>query len=259
MALAGLLAAGAGVLVLDLVLGLPDVAAAYRANAPDLGAALGLTVLALGYLPNAVLAGTSWMLGPGVAVGTAGASPFATYGRPALDLSVAGRVPHDSRPGVGRRGAGAAGSGRGADRAALLPGAAGATAAGRGRGRVLAAVTMGWLALFAGGRLAAGPFDPVRLPVELLVLAVLGLVGVPAVLVVRLRRGRPAAAAADPEGGAGESAPGGDELLEAEAEAGAASVAEVGESDGPGGDGAAGSAGGVDSDRGSGSGRLDDR
>ena len=135
VALAGLLAAGAGVLVLDLVLGLPDVAAAYRANAPDLGAAVGLTVLALGYLPNAVLAGTSWMLGPGVAVGTAERVPVRHLRRPALHLSVAGRVPHDSGPGVGRRGAGAAGSGRGADRAALLPGAAGATAAGRGRGQ----------------------------------------------------------------------------------------------------------------------------
>ncbi len=197
VALAGLLTAGAGVLVLALVLGLPDVAAAYRTNAPDLGAAVGLTVLALGYLPNAVLAGTSWMLGPGVAVGTASASPFATYAGPHSTFPLLAAFPTTPAPvwagavlvlpalvGVltGLRCCRA-------PRAQRLPAAVGAG--------VLAAVTIGWLALFAGGRLAAGPFDPVRLPVELLGLAVLGLVGVPAVLVVWLRRGRPAAVAAD--------------------------------------------------------------
>jgi hypothetical protein len=254
VALAGLLTAGAGVLVLDLVLGLPDVAAAYRINATDLGAAVGLTVLALGYLPNAVLAGTSWMLGPGVAVGTASASPFATYAGPHSTFPLLAAFPTTPAPAW----AGAVlalpalvGVLTGlrccrAPRAQRLPAAVGASA--------LAAVTTGWLALFAGGRLAAGPFDPVRLPVELLGLAVLGLVGVPAVLVVWLRRERPAVVTADP---GGEPGPGGDELLEAETDvpggAGVAAVAEAGDSAGLGPDGATGSAGGVDSDQDSGS------
>jgi Family of unknown function (DUF6350) len=257
VALAGLLTAGAGVLVLDLVLGLPDVAAAYRTNATDLGAAVGLTVLALGYLPNAVLAGTSWMLGPGVAIGTASASPFATYAGPHSTFPLLAAFPTTSAPvwaGAVLALPALVGALTGlrccrAPRAQRLPAAVGAS--------VLAAVTMGWLALFAGGRLAAGPFDPVRLPVELLVLVVLGLIGVPAVLVVWLRRGRPAVVTADPGGGSGavesvsvedgaeSSVPGEDEPLEAETD-----VPGVAESDGPGRDGAAGSAGGVDSDQG---------
>jgi hypothetical protein len=247
VALAGLLTAGAGVLVLALVLGLPDVAAAYRINAPDLGAAVGLTVLALGYLPNGVLAGASWMLGPGVAVGTASASPFATYAGPHSTFPLLAAFPTAPAPvwagavlvlpvlvGVltGLRCCRA-------PRPQRLPAAVGAG--------VLAAVAMGWLALFAGGRLAAGPFDPVRLPVELLGLAVLGLVGVPAVLVVRLRREGPAVVTADPGGASGAaesvSVDDEDERLGPDAD-----VAPVGDVDGPGRDGAG--SGGVDPDRG---------
>jgi hypothetical protein len=54
---------------------------------------------------------------------------------------------------------------------------------------VSTAALTGLLAFLSGGRLATGPFDPVRLPVELLVPAVLLWVGVPIMLIAVLRTG----------------------------------------------------------------------
>jgi hypothetical protein len=69
------------------------------------------------------------------------------------------------------------------------------------------AAATGLFAWLTGGRLASGPFDPVRLPVELLVPAVLLWVGVPIMLVAVFRsgveegRGDAAVAAATDDGG----------------------------------------------------------
>jgi hypothetical protein len=68
------------------------------------------------------------------------------------------------------------------------------------------AVVVGVLAFLTGGRLATGPFDPVRLPVELLVPAVLLWVGVPIMLVAVLRSGAEAAPSVAGTAGADESA-----------------------------------------------------
>jgi hypothetical protein len=65
----------------------------------------------------------------------------------------------------------------------------------------LTAIGAGLLAVLAGGRLAAGPFDPITVPAGELVLAVLAFVGVPAVLVARRwprRADRAEAVAAEP-------------------------------------------------------------
>jgi hypothetical protein len=92
VALTGLALVGAVVLLAGLVLSAPDVAGAYHELAPDVGSGLGVTLLAMAYLPNAVVGGLSWALGPGIAVGTAGASPFAAYaGEPSS------RTPHRRR------------------------------------------------------------------------------------------------------------------------------------------------------------------
>ncbi len=190
VAVTGLVTAGGALVLLVLALSAPIIAAAYRAAAPDLGAAAGLTVLAVGYLPNAVLAGTSWMLGPGVSVGTATASPFATYAGEASTFPLLAAVPTAPAPAwapavlvlpvlVGVL------TGRQCGRLPVQQRVPAATG-----GSVLAAIAIGWLAVGAGGRLAAGPFDPVRLPAEILVPAVLLLVGVPAVLVAGRGRGR---------------------------------------------------------------------
>ncbi|MGI9002576.1 MAG: cell division protein PerM [Pseudonocardia sp.] len=189
VALVGLAVSGAAVLLAGLFLGAADVAAAYRELAPDAGAGLGVTLLALAYLPNAVLAGVSWALGPGVAVGTATASPFATGAGEPSSFPLLAALPTTAPPSwaavvLALPVAAGALAGltcrRGAAQAQRLPSAAGAA--------VLTAVAVGLLASLAGGRLAAGPFDPVRLPVELVVPAVLLWVGVPTVGVALARR-----------------------------------------------------------------------
>jgi Family of unknown function (DUF6350) len=189
VALVALLTAGASVLLVALVLGAPPVAESYRQLAPGPGAGIGLTLLVLAYLPNAVVAGTSWVLGPGVAVGTATASPFAAYpGSPsrfpllaafpatpppvwallALVLPVAAGVLAGMR------------CRRAVDGPARLPAAVTAT--------VLTALALGLLAVLSGGRLAAGAFDPIQVPAGLVIPAVLLLVGVPALLVAGVQR-----------------------------------------------------------------------
>lgn len=188
---------GALLLAVDLVLAARSVESAYAGLAPGFGAALGVTLLALAYLPNAVVAGTAWALGPGVAVGTASASPLAvSAGRPVPFPLLAG-LPAGPAPawalvvfllpvGVGvlvglicRR------VPAGRDDVAVRLQAAAAAA-------VLVALGMALLGVLAGGRLAAGPFDPVRLRPELLLLAVLLWVGGPALLVAAFQRTGPA-------------------------------------------------------------------
>jgi hypothetical protein len=190
VALAGLAFTGAAVLLAGLVLRATEVAAAYRDLAPSLGAGIGVTLLVIAYLPNAVLAGMSWALGPGVAVGTATASPFAVHVAEPSSIPLLAALPVGAPPvwalgvlvlpvGVGVL-AGLA-SRRAADGDQQRPAAVATT--------VLTAVTAGLLAVLAGGRLAAGPFDPLRLPVELLVPAVLLWVGAPVLLIGLVRRG----------------------------------------------------------------------
>lgn len=185
----GLVGVGAAVLTVGLVLRVVPVEQAFAELAPGASTALGVTLFALGYLPNAVVAGLCWALGPGVSVGAAGASPFGVTSGPALSFPLLAAMPVSVPPawavlvfvlpvGVGvlvgltcRR--------------ALGPGStvpAALRAAGTSVG--LVAVGVGLLALLCGGRLAAGPFDPVRLFPELVLPAVLLWVGVPALLVV---------------------------------------------------------------------------
>ncbi|MHA6792801.1 cell division protein PerM [Pseudonocardia bannensis] len=202
--LLGLLTVGGLVLVAGLVLRALEVEGAYREIAPGFGPALGVTLLALAYLPNAVLAGLSWAIGPGLVVGAAAASPFGARPGSVLSFPLLAAIPAGAPPawavavfllpvGVGvlvglacRRAIGAAGGV--ADRL---------RAAGAATG--LVALGIGLLALLAGGRLAAGPFDPVRLPVELVVPAVLLWIGGPALLIAAFQRAAGAVGAEDGE------------------------------------------------------------
>ncbi|MFC5992743.1 DUF6350 family protein [Pseudonocardia hispaniensis] len=193
-----LLGAGAVVLCAGLVLRASAVERAFAEIAPGFGAALGVTLLALAYLPNAVVAGVSWALGPGVSVGAAAVSPFAVEPGPAPPFPLLAVMPVSRPPAwaivvlvlpvaagvlVGlscrRR------LGPHADVTARLRAAGAATA--------LVAAAVGLLALLSGGRLASGPFDPVWLRAELVVPAVLVWVGGPAMLIAAFQR-----AAADP-------------------------------------------------------------
>jgi hypothetical protein len=208
VALTGLAFTGSAVLLMGLAVQAGAVAAAYARLAPGFGAAVGVTFLAIAYLPNAVVGGISWALGPGIAVGSATASPFVTNATAPSSFPLLAGMPTGVPPawaltvfllplGVGVLAGIAC---RRAAPARYRFSAALATASGT-------AAATGLLAWLTGGRLASGPFDPVRLPVELLVPAVLLWVGVPIMLVAVFRsgveegRGDAAVAAATDDGG----------------------------------------------------------
>ncbi|TQM35157.1 DUF6350 family protein [Pseudonocardia cypriaca] len=203
VALTGLACVGSAVLVAGLAVQAGAVASAYSRLAPGFGSAVGVTFLAIAYLPNAVVSGASWALGPGITVGAATASPFVTSTTAPSSFPLLAALPTGVPPawaltvfllpiGVGLL------TGIACRRAAPPNhrfSAALATACST-------AVVIGLLAFLTGGRLATGPFDPVRLPVELLVPAVLLWVGVPIMLVAVLRPGVEAAPdSAQPSGG----------------------------------------------------------
>ncbi len=179
-----LLGLGALALTAGLVLAAPAVGAAYADLAPGFGAGLGLTLLALGYLPNAAVAGAAWVLGPGFTVGRAVVSPFGvTAGEPSTFPLLAALPAAEPGPWTGLvlLAPVAVGVllGRYARRSGPDAFAVAVTAA------AAVALAVGLLALLAGGRLATGPYDPVHLPALLLVPAALVLVGGPAVLLAR--------------------------------------------------------------------------
>ena len=98
IAIVALLGAGALMVLLALVIGAPSVATAYRAVAPDFGAGVGVTLLALAYLPNAIIGGMAWVLGPGVAAGSAAASPFAAFPGVPSDFPLLAALPTTTPP-----------------------------------------------------------------------------------------------------------------------------------------------------------------
>ena len=190
LALAGLVAVAAVLLVVALVSGAPRMVAAYRVLAPGFGDGLGITLLALAYLPNAAVGALSWGVGAGFSVGATTVSPFgAVPGVPSsfpLLAALPTGVPPVWAPAV-----------------LVLPALVGVLVGVVGRRtlpvtahRVRAAVVAGvlaatgatLLALLAGGRLAAGPYDPVRFPPELIAPATLLWIGGPAAVVALLRR-----------------------------------------------------------------------
>lgn len=200
VALLSLLFAGAAVVLTALVIGAPSVADAFRQLTPGFGPAIGLTLLAVAYLPNAVVAGMSWVLGPGVAVGAATASPFAAFPSNPSHFPLLAALPTTVPP-------------MWTLAVLLLPVVAGVLSgltcrrAVAGPARLPAAVTavvltalaVAVLAVLAGGRLAAGPFDPIRIPAEVLLPAVLLLVGVPALVVAAAPRRGEGDGEGDPE------------------------------------------------------------
>jgi hypothetical protein len=190
VALVALLFAGALALLAAFTLGAPSVAGAYGTLAPGVGSGFGVTLLVLAYLPNAVIGGMSWVLGPGVSVGTGTASPFGAIppaGHSSFPLLAA--VPTATPPVWTLV-------------ALCLPVLAGVLAGSVCRRTVAVAVRVpaaavaigattlgaGVLAALAGGRLAAGAFDPIRMPPGLVMASVLLLVGVPALLTSGLTR-----------------------------------------------------------------------
>jgi len=190
LALAGLAAIASVLLVVALVTGAHRIVAAYGALAPTFGDGLGVTLLGLAYLPNAAVGALSWAVGAGFTVGTATISPFdARPGVPSsfpLLAALPTGVPPLWAPAVlalpvllGML------VGLSVRRALAVP-------ADRIRATVVAGLVAAsgatLLARLAGGRLAAGPYDPVRFPPELIAPATLLWIGGIAAVVVILRR-----------------------------------------------------------------------
>jgi Family of unknown function (DUF6350) len=201
LALAGLVAVAAVLLVVALVLGASRMEAAYRALAPGFGDGLGITLLALAYLPNAAVGALSWGVGAGFSIGSATVSPFGAVPGVPSSFPLLAALPTGVPPFW-------------APAALALPVLVGvlvgvvgrralAVTADRVRAAVVAAViaTAGatLLALLAGGRLAAGPYDPVRFPSELIAPATLLWIGGPAAVVALLRRPEEVAEEIGPE------------------------------------------------------------
>ncbi|HEY4003590.1 MAG TPA: DUF6350 family protein [Pseudonocardia sp.] len=188
---AALCAAGALLLIAALLVGAEQLHWRFGPDSPDfegIGTGLGVTLLSLGYLPNALLASVSWIAGPGVSIGAVTASPLFTTPGPLPPLPLMAVMPASRPPAwtvivfvlpvvagvlLGRYCRRA-----GPDPLARLCAitlAVGTVAAGAG---VLASV--------CSGRLAGGPFDPVDIPATGLAAAVLGWLVVPALAVALL-------------------------------------------------------------------------
>jgi hypothetical protein len=137
-----------------------------------------------------VVGGLCWVVGAGFSVGAATLSPFGTVPGVPSSFPLLAALPAGPPPGWAPAvlvlpvlvGVLVGISGR---RALPVPGdrVRAAVAAA-----VLAASGATLLALLAGGRLAAGPYDPVRFPAELVAPATLLWVGGPAAVVALLRR-----------------------------------------------------------------------
>ena len=204
LGLAGLLAVGAIVYTVSLVVSVHTVGQLFSANAPGFGSSVGMLLLSVGYLPNAVVATLSFVAGPGFSIGAVTLTPFSFRGGTLPGLPLLGGMPeHLARwwPAL-----------------MVLPAAVGVLVGWslrhsdedpRARLRTvgIAGALIGFgcvlLGTLAGGRLGHGPFDPVSVPVGLLSVAAFGWIAVPGSLVAWLAGSRrvpaPVVAEEEPE------------------------------------------------------------
>ena len=226
--LPGLLAGLWGLAVL-LTAGFATVLIAEMVSAPEVvqlsgsgaGSVFGLIMLSIGYLPNAAIAGLSWLAGPGFSIGALSVSPFMVQAAPVPAVPLLAPLP----PGPPQSWWVAVVA------VPLLAGAAVGHRCATGRDlperlRVLAVagavIALGGvvLGLLAGGRLGTAAFDPVDIPAGALAAALLAatlLGGCAAILMPPRRQG------SQPEGEAGAAVAEFDHSA-VEAEAGSAEV-----------------------------------
>jgi hypothetical protein len=157
------LTAGFFTVLIALVVSAPEVV---QMSGADVGSVFGLTVVSIGYLPNAAIAGLSWLAGPGLSVGALSVSPVAVHAGPVPGIPLFAALPQGpAQPWWGF-----------AMAVPLLIGAAvghRCLAAGHDRLvrlRVLAvaatvlAIGSAVLGALAGGSLGAAALDPVEVP-----------------------------------------------------------------------------------------------
>ncbi|MGH3548765.1 MAG: cell division protein PerM [Pseudonocardiaceae bacterium] len=170
--LAVALTAGFATVLIALVVSAPEVV---QMSGADAGSVLGLTVLSIGYLPNAAIAGLSWLAGPGISVGALSVSAVAVHAGPVPAVPLLAALPQGpAQPwwaavlavpllvgaAVGRR---CVAAGPDLPQRLRVLGVAASVLA-------LGSAVLGAL---AGGRLGAGAFDPVEIPYGILMVAVL--------------------------------------------------------------------------------------
>lgn len=192
LGLAALLACGAIVLVTSLVVSTSTVRNLFEGNAGGIGSGLGMLMLSVGYLPNAVLGAVAFVTGPGVSIGTATVGPFAFVPGPIPGLALLGGMPEQQAgwwPVL-----------------LLLPAAVGVLVGWSlrdvdrqprvrlgaiGIAGLPIAVGCLVLGLLAGGRLAGGLFDPIDLAAGWVSVCAFGLLVVPGGVVAWLAGARP--------------------------------------------------------------------
>ncbi|NUT93114.1 MAG: AAA family ATPase [Saccharothrix sp.] len=192
MALFALTACGALLFAFGLVVSWPLTSSLFDQTGGTLGTGLGIWLMCLGYLPNAVVGALSYVTGAGFSIGTATVGPIVFTGGPVPAVPLLAAMPEQQSPLL--------------PLVLILPGATGVlvgyalrTAAGTPRARVravlVAAVTAGVgtlvLAAVSGGSLGGGAFNPVTIPAGLLAVLTIGWIAVPGAVVAWLAGPRP--------------------------------------------------------------------
>jgi hypothetical protein len=194
-AVLALLAAGGAVLTFGLLTSVPMARELFATAGSGLGDGIGLLLLSIGYVPNAVIAGVAFLAGPGFSMGGVSVSPLDFTGGPVPGVPLLAALPEEPAAWwpllfvlplgvgvlVGRRLADVSG-----DPFARVRGAAVAAS--------VVAVVFVVLAGCAGGRVGVGvgPFDPVSLRAAAVSLALVLWIGVPAAIIAWLSGPRPA-------------------------------------------------------------------
>jgi len=200
LGMAGLFAAGAAVFVLTMVFSGGTARDLFAANSPGFGSGVGMLLLSVGYLPNAIAGSLSFTVGTGFSIGQVSITPFSFDGGAVPGLPLLAPIPDHAA--------------RWWPLLMLLPAAVGALVGwflrrcdddprARLRTVAIAGALIGFgcvlLSTLAGGRLGSGPFDPISIPAGLTSVAAFGWIVVPGGLVAWLTGPRKRAAAVTPE------------------------------------------------------------
>jgi hypothetical protein len=187
LAVSGMVAVGAVVFAMGMIASWSTSTQLFRASAPGFGSGLGMLLLSVAYLPNALIATLSFAAGPGFGMGVVSVAQWHFHAGPLPAVPLLAPLP--------------AVEGHWWVFLMLLPAAVGVLTglacrrlvrdvAGRLRAVLLAALVAGvsWLILaaMAGGSLAGGPFDPVTVPAGSLAVSAFLAVAIPGALTVWL-------------------------------------------------------------------------
>ncbi|MEU4802051.1 DUF6350 family protein [Actinosynnema sp. NPDC023587] len=192
MGLFALTAAGASLLAFGLVVSWSVTSDLFGQGGGTLGSGLGIWLMCLAYLPNAVIGAMSYVVGSGFSIGAVTIAPTAFTAGPVPAVPLLAALPEEQSAAL--------------PLVLILPGAIGVlvglslrnaaeTPRARLRAVLVAAVTgaVGTLVLaaIAGGSLGNGVFDPVTVPAGLLAVLTFGWIALPGGIVAWFAGARP--------------------------------------------------------------------